>query len=46
MLALRLKKVLGRVISPLSNRQILDGAVVVNEVLDLAKRDVPKVAGS
>ncbi|MCH86516.1 LINE-1 reverse transcriptase like, partial [Trifolium medium] len=42
-LADRLKKVLGKVISKLQsafipNRQILDGVLVVNELLDLAKR--------
>ncbi|MCI03311.1 LINE-1 reverse transcriptase like, partial [Trifolium medium] len=42
-LATRLKKVLGKLISPvqsafLPNRQILDGVLVVNELLDLAKR--------
>jgi hypothetical protein len=42
-LANRLKKVLGKIISNLQyaflpNRQILDGVLVVNELLDLAKR--------
>ncbi|PNY01857.1 cysteine-rich receptor-like protein kinase, partial [Trifolium pratense] len=42
-LATRLKKVLGKLISKvqsafLPNRQILDGVLVVNELLDLAKR--------
>ncbi|CAJ2637088.1 unnamed protein product [Trifolium pratense] len=42
-LAARLKKVLGKLISKvqsafLPNRQILDGVLVVNELLDLAKR--------
>lgn len=43
LLANRLKGVLGKVISPtqsafLPNRQILDGVVVVNELIDLAKK--------
>jgi hypothetical protein len=42
-LAARLKKVLGKLISKvqsafLPNRQILDGVLIVNELLDLAKR--------
>jgi hypothetical protein len=43
LLANRLKKVLGKLISPcqsafLPNRQILNGVVVLNELIDLAKR--------
>ncbi|CAJ2644735.1 unnamed protein product [Trifolium pratense] len=46
-LAARLKKVLGKVISTvqsafLPNRQILDGVLVVNELIDLAKRKKDK----
>ncbi|CAJ2637160.1 unnamed protein product [Trifolium pratense] len=43
LLANRLKRVLGKLISPcqsafLPSRQILDGVVVLNEIIDLAKR--------